>query len=365
MELSMCNQTIFYQKPPDICISNDMKLTYTNIITISVYSVLFVLSSIFNLTILILLKNTKYKEHFRIHKYMFNLIIADLIITFITIPLEICWKMTVYWQAGDLACRLLQFLRPLGIYLASFIIISLCIDRYYAIVHPLKIENSEKRTRFLIKLSWILSIVCAIPQVFVFSLKTHPKHKWYTQCLDFNFELNQNSHPFYKITFLIYQIFVSTITFFLPLIVIVITYGCILTEIIGKLKKNKKKDNINSMLLLSHNRKDKIIKAKRKTLKLAITIVIVFLVCWTPYYFISGLFWLDPTMANKIDDKIYNFLFIFAVSNCLANPLVYGMTTSNIKKNRKQYDRAGLTISFEFRTRSRMASQMTTYRSVI
>ncbi|RNA02162.1 Gonadotropin-releasing hormone II receptor [Brachionus plicatilis] len=325
----ICNQSIFYQKPPDFCISNDMKLTRTNLITISIYSVMFGLSSVFNLTILIMLKKTKSKEQLRIHKFIFNLIIADLIITFITIPLEIGWKYTVYWKVGDFACRLFQFLRPLGIYLASFIIISLCIDRYYAILYPLKIENHKLRTKAMIYLSWILSVVCAIPQIFVFSLKIHPVHRWYTQCMDFKFQLTDDSPSFLKIAFVLYQIFVSTITFFLPLLVILITYGYILMEIIGKLKKNKKqKDNINSVILFSKNRKDTIIKAKRKTLKLAITIVIVFLICWTPYYSISVLFWLDPNMANKIDDRIYNFLFIFAVSNCLANPLVYG------KKNR-------------------------------
>lgn len=237
----VCNQTIFYQKPPDICINNDMKLTRTNIITISVYSVLFALSSVFNLTILVMLKKNKFKEQFRIHKFIFNLIIADLMITFITIPLEIGWKYTVYWQAGDLACRLFQFLRPVGIYLASFIIISLCIDRYYAILHPLKIDNYKHRTNRMIYSSWILSFVCAIPQILVFSLKTHPVHRWYTQCMDFKFQLTNESHPFLRIAFVFYQIFVSTITFFLPLLVILITYGCILMEIIGKLKKNKSK----------------------------------------------------------------------------------------------------------------------------
>ena len=124
-----CNQSVFIDRPPDKCIDNDMKLTQTSIITVSVYSILFVLSSVFNLTIIVFLYRYKLKEQSRIHWYMFHLIIADLMITFITIPLEIGWKLTVYWPAGDIGCRLFQFLRPLGIYLASFIIISLCIDR--------------------------------------------------------------------------------------------------------------------------------------------------------------------------------------------------------------------------------------------
>ncbi len=46
--------------------------------------------------------------------------------------------------------------------------------------------------------------------------------------------------------------------------------------------------------------------------------------CWTPYYVISVWFWIDPKSANSIDRKITNFLFIFSVCHCIANPLVYG-----------------------------------------
>jgi gonadotropin-releasing hormone receptor len=60
---------------------------------------------------------------------MSHLFIADLIVTFITIPMEIGWKFSVMWLAGDFGCRFLQFIRPLGIYLASFIIVFLSLDR--------------------------------------------------------------------------------------------------------------------------------------------------------------------------------------------------------------------------------------------
>jgi len=250
--------------------------------------------------------------------------------------------LTVYWRAGDLACRFFQFLRPMGIYLGSFVIISLCIDRYYAIVHPLKIQNAEFRTKFLIYSCWTLSIICSIPQAFVFSLKIHPRHRWYTQCLDFRYNPGYESDNFYKIAFFCYQFFISSITFFLPLLVIVFTYGGIIKKIISKfslkgnnsskdltspLQSNNNNNNNNNSIYYSKNRQDTIRRAKRKTLKLAITIVIVFLICWTPYYCISVAFWIDSSIASKIDDRIYNFLFIFAVSNCLANPLVYGLTS--------------------------------------
>lgn len=125
-----CNESVFRERPAEICIPNDMKLTQSSLITISVYTLLFCLSSIFNLTIIVYLKRKNLYEQSRIHRFMFQLIVADLMITFVTIPLEVGWKLSVYWRAGDIACRLFQFLRPMGIYLGSFVIISLCIDRW-------------------------------------------------------------------------------------------------------------------------------------------------------------------------------------------------------------------------------------------
>ena len=126
---AVCNQTIFETKPDDVCIDNEMKLTQTNIITIAIYSIIFVISSIANITLMAILVKKRGKEISRINRFMFHLNVADLIITFVTIPLEIGWKSTVDWRIGDFGCRFFQFMRPFGIYLTSFIIISLLIDR--------------------------------------------------------------------------------------------------------------------------------------------------------------------------------------------------------------------------------------------
>lgn len=129
MGIEVCNKTFFEKRPEDICIENDMKLSQANLITITTYSILFVLSSISNSTMITILCRRNLFKKSRIHKFMFHLNVADLIITFITIPIEIGWKSSVYWRIGDIGCKIFQFLRPIGIYLSSFIIISLCIDR--------------------------------------------------------------------------------------------------------------------------------------------------------------------------------------------------------------------------------------------
>jgi gonadotropin-releasing hormone receptor len=44
-------------------------------------------------------------------------------------PLEIAWNTTVSWRAGDAVCRIMSFFRTFGLYLSSFVIVSISLDR--------------------------------------------------------------------------------------------------------------------------------------------------------------------------------------------------------------------------------------------
>ena len=124
------NNSIYMVRPPEYCIDAELKLTETNVITIIVYSIFFFFSTILNTMMLVLMNRQKKQDSTRVQRFMSHLFIADLIVTFITMPLEIGWKSSVMWLAGDFGCKFFQFLRPLGTYLASFILISMSLDRY-------------------------------------------------------------------------------------------------------------------------------------------------------------------------------------------------------------------------------------------
>lgn len=87
------------------------------------------LSSIGNITVLVLLLKRRYKRPSRIDTMLTHLAIADLLVTFIMMPLEIGWAWTVSWRAGDGMCRLMSFLRTFGLYLSSFVLVCISVDR--------------------------------------------------------------------------------------------------------------------------------------------------------------------------------------------------------------------------------------------
>ena len=146
--------------PPELTFNAD------SLISVVTYSILFFIAATGNLTVfIILVKNRRRRS--RVNLFIMHLSVADMIVTFLMMPMEIGWHVTVSWNAGDLCCRFFMFCRVFGFYLSSFILITISLDRYFAIAHPLSLINADKRGRFMLLLAWIFSIIASIPQVII------------------------------------------------------------------------------------------------------------------------------------------------------------------------------------------------------
>ncbi|CAG9795885.1 unnamed protein product [Diatraea saccharalis] len=107
-----------------------MRFNHGHMVSITVYSVLMVISATGNLTVLSqLVKRRRAGRASRLDVLLMHLAVADLMVTFLMMPLEIAWAGTVQWLAGDLMCRLMMFTRTFGLYLSSFVLICIAIDR--------------------------------------------------------------------------------------------------------------------------------------------------------------------------------------------------------------------------------------------
>ncbi|KAK3097808.1 hypothetical protein FSP39_013396 [Pinctada imbricata] len=145
-------------------IPNELRFNDDNLLAVISYTCMFVVAACGNLTVFITLFRNRHVKS-RVNQFILHLSIADLIVTFIMLPLEIIWNITVEWTAGDAACRTLMFFRILGLYLSSFILVAISLDRYFAIVHPLSLNDADKRGKIMLILAWTLSIVASVPQV--------------------------------------------------------------------------------------------------------------------------------------------------------------------------------------------------------
>lgn len=103
------------------------------------------------------------KSHVRI--LIMNLTVADLLVTFIVMPVDAVWNITVQWQAGDVACRLLMFMKLVAMYSCAFVTVVISLDRQSAILNPLGISEAKRKSKVMLAVAWTMSVILSLPQV--------------------------------------------------------------------------------------------------------------------------------------------------------------------------------------------------------
>ncbi|XP_073953988.1 adipokinetic hormone/corazonin-related peptide receptor variant I-like [Choristoneura fumiferana] len=292
----------------------EMRFNHGHMVSITVYSVLMVVSATGNLTVLTqLVKRRRAGRASRLDVLLMHLAVADLMVTFLMMPLEIAWAGTVQWLAGDLMCRLMMFTRTFGLYLSSFVLICIAVDRYYAILKPLNVKW-EARARRALHIAWICAGLASLPQSFIFHLEEHPEVKGYYQCVSYG-SLPTESHEF------AYFLLNMALMYVLPLVSTLYCSLAALHEIIRR--ANTTNDNMrrSGVGILG--------RARARTLKMTVTIVIVFFTCWSPYYCYCLWYWVDKDFVQNLDPAFQKAMWLFSCTNSCANPIVYGIFNRN------------------------------------
>ncbi|XP_003747698.1 gonadotropin-releasing hormone receptor [Galendromus occidentalis] len=298
-----------------------------SLVSIIVYSILFVCAAVGNVPVFLSLIRNRHRKS-RIKLMMLHLAIADLIVTFIFIPTEIFWVMMVQWKAGDLLCKIFQVVRAFGPYLSSTIIICISLDRYFAVLHPLKVHDAQRRGKIMIALAWLVSLSWSLPQAVVYEVDGHPVVKDFYQCITFNFFSNAPQQR-------VYVLFGLVLQYGIPLLIIIWCYSRIMLAICqrsqdGELATSRNTNNLRVQyrqvrLRRSDPRNAECInRTRNRTLRLTVVIVLTFFWCWTPYVTMVVWYQIDLDGATKINGYLRNALFMFAVSNSCVNPLLYG-----------------------------------------
>ncbi|XP_060896319.1 putative gonadotropin-releasing hormone II receptor [Labrus mixtus] len=267
----------------------------------------------------------KRKSHVRV--LIMNLTMADLLVTFIVMPVDAVWNITVQWLAGDFACRLLMFLKLQAMYSCAFVTVVISLDRQSAILDPLAINKAKTRNRVMLTVAWGMSVLLSVPQIFLFHNVTiiHPED--FTQCTtrgSFVTHWHETA----------YNMFTFSCLFLLPLVIMITCY----TRIFFEISKRLRKDNLPTNEVHLRRSKNNIPRARMRTLKMSIVIVSSFIICWTPYYLLGLWYWFFPDdLEGKVSHSLTHILFIFGLVNACLDPIIYGLFTIHFRKGFRRY----------------------------
>ncbi|XP_056092838.1 tachykinin receptor 3a isoform X2 [Rhinichthys klamathensis goyatoka] len=206
------------------------------------------------------------------------------------------------WYFGEAYCKFHNFFPVTSVFASIYSMSAIAVDRYMAIIHPLKPRLSATATKVIIVCIWLLAVVLAFPVCFFSTIK---KFRIRTVCYIAWPRLSED--PF------IYHIILAMLVYVLPLVVMGITYTIVGLTLWGGEIPGVSSDNYQSQL-----------RAKRKVVKMMIIVVLTFAICWLPYhvYFLAT-GWNKELLRPKFIQQIYLSVMWLAMSPTMYNPIIY------------------------------------------
>ncbi|GFO38329.1 gastrin/cholecystokinin type b receptor-like [Plakobranchus ocellatus] len=143
----------------------EMGLSLLNKIILSgLYSVILVTALLGNGLVLVTvtLKRSLWKP---MNFFISSLAISDVVLGLSCIPINIALIVTTEWTLGSVSCRSLPFFMNLGSNCSMLTLCCMAVERFVAIVHPIKFNavHTLGKTLLVLMAVWLLAIATASP----------------------------------------------------------------------------------------------------------------------------------------------------------------------------------------------------------
>lgn len=166
--------------------------------------------------------------------FIANLAIGDLCMAILCVPFSFISTLILkYWPFGGTLCVAVNYLQAVSVFVSAYTLVAISLDRYLAIIYPLRPRMTRCQAKVIIATVWILSLATTLP-VAVYSSLFTPQENFYSVmgrevCTeDWGSEKSDNeSRVAYSVALMLLQ-------YFLPLTVLVFTYSRIAMVVWGK-----------------------------------------------------------------------------------------------------------------------------------
>ena len=193
---------------------------YQQVIIITMYSIIILLSVCGNSIVCYIVFSSK-RMRTVMNFFIVSLALSDILMAVICIPLTFVANLVINsWPFGDALCPVVTFLQVVTVFMSSFTLVAISLDRYSAIVHPLRPKMTKRQAFIVISIIWALSVVIPLPTAITSKVHQYVND---TNAPYFCEEIWENImvQSIYNAIILIFQ-------YFIPLMILIFTYGRII-----------------------------------------------------------------------------------------------------------------------------------------
>ncbi|KAG9332647.1 hypothetical protein JZ751_014745, partial [Albula glossodonta] len=291
-------------------------------IEIALLSVIFVSAAILNTGLMLMLWKRR-KQVSRMRVFVFHLCVADLVVAFFQVCPQLMWDITDRFIGPDIVCRLVKYLQVVGMFASTYMIVVMTIDRYQAICNPM-VTFQRRRARWNIPVcvAWVISLTGSVPQLFIFSM-VQVAPGVFDCWADF-------IQPWGLKT---YVTWTTLVIFVVPIFTVVICQVRICRAVQINLYIKTHQDGETTMVPALPSRASSVVgvsKARIKTVKMTVVIVLAYIICWAPFFTVQ--LWSVWDQDAPKETATFTILMLLASLNSCANPCIYMLFSGQLPK---------------------------------
>ena len=193
---------------------------YQQAIIITMYSAIVLLAVGGNITVCYIVFSSR-RMRTVMNFFIVSLALSDILMAVICIPFTFIANLVINsWPFGNALCPIVSFLQVVTVFMSSFTLVAISIDRYAAIVHPLRPKMTKHQACIVIAIIWVLSVLIPLPTAITSKVHQYQNDSRAPYFCEEVWE-NITAQSTYNAILLLVQ-------YFIPLVLLVFTYGRII-----------------------------------------------------------------------------------------------------------------------------------------
>ncbi|NP_001279135.1 oxytocin receptor isoform X1 [Callorhinchus milii] len=287
-------------------------------VEVTLLAVILILALTGNIAVLLAIHSNRHKPS-RMYFFVKHLSIADLVVAVFQVLPQLIWEITFRFHGPDFLCRIVKYLQIVGMFASTYLLIVMSIDRCLTICQPLKSLHQRSNSMYVIS-SWVISLAFSIPQIFIFSFR-EVGPEVYDCWADFIQPWGAKA----------YITWITVSVYIIPVLILTVCYGLISFKIWQnvKLKTRRETKTPQGGSMLARVSSIKIIsRAKIRTVKMTFVIVLAYIICWTPFFYVQMWTAWDPHAPKE--DLPFVLAMLLASLNSCCNPWIYMFFTGRL-----------------------------------
>ncbi|XP_076236197.1 trissin receptor-like isoform X2 [Calliopsis andreniformis] len=332
-ETSINNETL----PYNISLTENYIFDRTDVkaIFITLYTVVFVSCFFGNLMVIFVVTFSRRLRSIT-NLFLANLAVADFCVGVFCVYQTLTNYLMNSWLLGDFLCKVYMFVHALSYTASVLILVVVCIERYLAIVYPIKCRAvlTRSRLQLVVGLVWLAAAIYASPRFFY--VETVRNHLMTGDvdiiCIANIKKHNKNALEAVNLVFL----------YLVPLILMSCLYSRIAVGLWKSSAALSGPEPVtrtgNGRVRRIHASSSNVLRARRGVIRMLIAVVMMFAVCNLPQQ--ARIIWRHWGSSYDRTSDFSTLLtlstFLISYTNSSLNPLLYAFLSRNFRKGMRE-----------------------------